>query len=88
MPSFPPQACEEMEAPITSKELDLVLASSTIDKALCLDGLTLSYYKNFWDILSHYFLQAYNPITADHDLPVDTLRAHITVIPKPNKDHM
>lgn len=44
------------------------------------------YYKTFQDVLSPYFLRAYNSISANSK-PEDALRAPIIVIPKQDKDY-
>lgn len=50
------------------------------------DGFMLVYYRTFSDSLSPHFLRAFNTVGEGQPFPLDTLRAHITIIPKKSKD--
>lgn len=60
----------------------LVLAQMKQGKAPGPDGYSLLYYKTFGHLLTLHFLSAYNAAGEGTIPPKDTLRAHITVIPK------
>lgn len=70
---------EELEAPITLKELQLAVGATKPDKAPGPDGFTLQYYKQFLPTLGPCLFNALGSQTA---LPRETLRAHVSVIPK------
>lgn len=88
VPSLSMEVSEDMEALITKKGLDMALDTSKSGKATGLDGLTVNYYKTFRDALFLYFKRGYNSTSPEHGLPVGTLRAHITIIPKLDKDYI
>lgn len=50
------------------------------------DGYTSAYYKTFSDILSAPLTKALNSLSLPGQVPPDFLSAHITVIPKMDKD--
>lgn len=84
MGRLPSEAMESLELPIMDSEWTQALRDS---QTLCSPGpdvLPLSYYKLF-NTLSSHFLSAFNAILEGQVMPGDTLRAHITVIPKEGK---
>lgn len=75
-----------LEKPITEEEFEQALKLMKSGKAPGPDGLTLGYYKKFGEILRGRFIQAYNSIREGNELPRDSLRAHIALLPKEGKD--
>lgn len=86
MPSISATEAAQLEHPIRLEELASVLKSAPPGKAPGPDGFTIPYYKTFSEALSGPFLQAFNSILRDDPFPTDSLRAWITVIPKPDRD--
>lgn len=78
-----------MNVPISSGEYMRAIKIKMLKphKAPGPDGYTLAYYKAFAPILAPRFIKAFNSLLEDRPIPIDTLRAHITVIPKEGKDH-
>lgn len=62
------------------------LKSPPMGKALGLDRLPASYYKSMAKILVPRFTEAFNTIADGGVLGEDSLRAHITLIPKEGKN--
>ncbi|XP_068121121.1 vomeronasal type-2 receptor 26-like [Hyperolius riggenbachi] len=77
---------EDLEAPITEDEFRIAVKSLKPGKAPGPDGLTAQYYKAFNTILAPAFVSAFNNITNSSVPSPQFLEAHITVIPKPEKD--
>ncbi|XP_066445686.1 olfactory receptor 5P66-like [Eleutherodactylus coqui] len=72
---------------ITVEEVEETIKLLKLGKAPGPDGLMALYYKKFKVSLSHPLTRFYNNILSGRTVPEELLRAHITVIPKPNKDH-
>lgn len=83
---FYDQEASVLDHPISPEEVHTALKQLKPGKSPGPDGLTSDYNKSFQEILWPYFLKAFNSISPDHPPPRDLLTAHITVIPKPNKD--
>lgn len=83
---IPIDEANNLERPITPAELDVVLKQLKPGKSPGPDGLTTGYYQTYIDILKPHFLQAFNSVSSGNPPPRDLLAAHVTVIPKPNKD--
>ncbi|XP_018419792.1 PREDICTED: protein-glutamine gamma-glutamyltransferase E-like [Nanorana parkeri] len=75
-----------MESPISNSELETTLKLTQAGKAPGPDGFSVTYYKRYLPILATPFLNALNSLYTAHAPPPDSLRAHITVIPKEGKD--
>lgn len=87
LPRLSDHILQALEAPITSDQLTNVLQLSPMGKSPGPDGLPASYYKSLSAPWSMHFLRAYNSIGEGSLFTKDTLRAHITLIPKEGKDH-
>uniref|UniRef100_A0A8C5Q7B2 Reverse transcriptase domain-containing protein n=1 Tax=Leptobrachium leishanense TaxID=445787 RepID=A0A8C5Q7B2_9ANUR len=85
--SLPPEVAETLEAPFTPKELVEAIRSTATGKSPGPDGFTIAYYKTFLPYLSPHLLKMINSLDDDISLDPSTLRAHIALIPKPDKDH-
>lgn len=55
-------------------------------KALGPDGFTLQYTQTLLPILVPYMVKLFNALSSDTEFPRDTLKAHISLIPKEGKD--
>ncbi|KAM5158282.1 protein transport protein Sec61 subunit gamma [Mantella aurantiaca] len=86
MPHLPDHSKAELEAPITSEELLDATLHLKNGKSPGPDGYTSAYYKLFIPLLSPHFLKAFNQPKGSLTFPPDSLRAHITLIPKEGKD--
>ena len=51
-------------------------------KAPGIDGLTVEFYKAFWDILAHDIIEVFNESLVSGSLPLSCRRAVITLLPK------
>lgn len=87
LPSFPDFESEALNAPISIDEYTRAISTLKPHKAPGPDGYTVVYYKAFTSTLGPRFIKAFNSLLEDRPLPIDTLRAHIVVIPKEGKDH-
>lgn len=86
MPKIPEEGAGDIDGPITIEEFSEALKSLKPGKAPGPDGYTLLYYKTFSEKLAPQFLAAFNSIRDGQTMPMETLMAHITVIPKEGKD--
>lgn len=75
-----------LESLLTSEELLLALKQIKPGKSPSPDGFTTQYYKIFSDALLPYFLQAFNSAITQTPHSLQLLEAHITVLPKGDKD--
>ncbi|KAM4034518.1 uncharacterized protein ACNLHF_021156 [Anomaloglossus baeobatrachus] len=87
MPHLEDSEIAALELPITNHELWDAIASSKTGKAPGPDGLPLVYYKKLKELLTPHLLRTFNSrAQRDSNTSSDSLRAHITVIPKVGKD--
>lgn len=75
-----------LEAPISDTEFKKAIKDMKLGKAPDPDGLPLQYYKTFSHILKTQFLKTFQSLKSEKQIPTQLLEAHITVIPKENKD--
>ncbi|KAI3373021.1 hypothetical protein L3Q82_023456, partial [Scortum barcoo] len=68
--------------PLSTQELHAALQSMQGRKAPGIDGLTVEFYKAFWDILAGDLLEVFNESLASGLLPLSCRRAVITILPK------
>lgn len=59
----------------------------TPGKALGPDGFTLQYYQTLLPLLGPYMVKLFNALTLGVNFLSDTLKAHISIIPKEGKIH-
>lgn len=81
MPSLSRAVQEELEEPIRAEELGVALTHSKPKKLPGPDGLTPAYYKAFYEMLS----SPLNSITEGKSLPMDTLKAYISLFAIANR---
>ncbi len=72
----------QLENPLTLQELYAALQSMQGRKAPGIDGLSVEFYKAFWDILAHDILDVFKESLASGSLPLSCRRAVITLLPK------
>lgn len=77
---------EELGAPIRLEELEQAISSTKTGKTPGPDRYTLQYYKTLLRLLGPHMVDLFNALGADTVLPSDTLRAHISIIPKECKE--
>lgn len=86
IPTLSPELRAALDAPINLEKLEQAIGSAKPGKAPGPDGFTPQYYQTFLPILGPYMVDLFNELGADPALPRDTLRAHISIIPKEGKD--
>ena len=69
-------------APLTLQELHSALLSIQGRKAPGIDGLTVEFYKAFWEVIGEDLLAVMNESLAVGELPLSCRRAVITLLPK------
>ena len=81
-----PQVSEEtnscLEAPIQLQEVHAALQSMQGRRAPGIDGLTVEFFKAFWDIFAHDILDVFNESLASGSMPMSCRRAVVTLLPK------
>ena len=81
-----PQVSEEtnscLEGPIQEQELRAALQGMQARRAPGIDGLTVEFFKAFWDIFKNDLLDVFNESLASGSMPTSCRRAVITLLPK------
>lgn len=75
-----------MDKPIPLEEFQRAVGGMKPNKALGPDGFTLQYYQSLLILLGPYMVKLFNALSEGMHPPRDTLRAHISLIPKDGKD--
>lgn len=86
LPSLSTEDITQLENPIETYELQQVIKHLKTGKSPGPDGFTAIYYKTFQETLLGPLLKALNYMSKPREIPADFLKAHITILPKPNKD--
>ncbi|KAJ3584383.1 hypothetical protein NHX12_014878, partial [Muraenolepis orangiensis] len=76
------EANSQLEGPLTIQELQTALQGMQGRRAPGIDGLSVEFYKAYWDVLSHDLLDVFNESLASGSMPVSCRRAVITLLPK------
>lgn len=84
--SIAPEDAASLDLPISTDEITAVLKQLRTGKSPGPDGLTVSYYKTFHDILTPHLTTTFNALSSSSQVNKDLLEAHITLILKPGKD--
>lgn len=76
----------ELETQISLEELSAALNTLKVDSAPGPDGFTVHYYMKFFLVLGPHMVSLLNGLRSTTSLHCDTLKAHISLIPKEGKD--
>ncbi|KAJ3581572.1 hypothetical protein NHX12_016498, partial [Muraenolepis orangiensis] len=69
------EANSQLEGPLTIQELQTALQGMQGRRAPGIDGLSVEFYKAYWDVLSHDLLDVFNESLASGSMPVSRRRA-------------
>lgn len=86
LPTLDGETIEDLEAPISEDEVARAITSTPSGKSPGPDGFTPKFYKQFATLLTPFLTKVFNSISERSVFPPQTLEAHITLIPKPDKD--
>lgn len=86
MPKLSSVDREVLEDPMTIEEIQGAIGATKPGKAPGPDGFTIQYYKALLPSLAPFMIKLFNAIGSTTSFAVDTLLAHISVIPKEDKD--
>ncbi|KAJ3601866.1 hypothetical protein NHX12_029628 [Muraenolepis orangiensis] len=78
LPQVSEEANSQLEGPLTIQELQTALQGMQGRWAPGIDGLSVEFYKAYWDVLSHDLLDVFNESLASGSMPVSCRRAVIT----------
>ncbi|KAJ3603143.1 hypothetical protein NHX12_030886 [Muraenolepis orangiensis] len=82
LPQVSEEANSQLEGPLTIQELQTALQGMQGRRAPGIDGLSVEFYRAYWDVLSNDLLDIFNESLASGSMPVSCRRAVITLLPK------
>ena len=85
-PKLNQEEIENLNRPITSKEIETVVRNLRANKSPGPDGFTAEFYQKFREELTLILLKLFQKVTEKGKLPNSFNEATITLIPKPDKD--
>ena len=85
-PKLKQDEIENLNRPITSREIETVIRNLPANKSLGPDGFTAEFYQKFREELTPILLKLFQKIAEEGKLPNSFYEATITPIPKPNKE--
>ena len=85
-PKLNQEEIENLNRPITSKEIETVIKNLPANKSPGPDGFTAEFYQKFLEELTPTLLKIFQKIAEEGKLPHSFYEATITLISKPDKD--
>ena len=86
IPQLNQEEIENLNRPITSTEIKIVIRSLLTNKSPGPDGFTAKFYQKYRKELTPILLKLFQKIAEESKLPNSCYEATITLIPKPDKD--
>ena len=75
-----------LNRPITSTEIKIMIRNLPTNKSPGLDGFTAEFYQKFREDLTPILLKLFQKVSEEGKLPNSIYEATITLVPKPDKD--
>ena len=86
LPTLKQKETENLNRPITSKEIELVIKNLPKNKSPGSDGVPGEFYETINKVLTPILLKMFQKIEMEGKLPNSFYEASITLIPKPDRD--